>query len=157
MFNVRNKRITFYVVQDELNPVNFLTLTCSKKDAIEFAYTYLKIQHIEHFKLWCDLRELDYNTEMAWELYSRKCITKEELKRYRIRKVSYTFNAVASMLRMFGRCNPIGCSFDTPTEYNYLKQKLETQKFANWFSNAINKSMAQNQNLEKEKEDNNGK
>ncbi len=150
-----NKKITFFVVQDKenKNPSNFLTVTCTKEDAIEYAYTYLKIQHVEHFKLWCDLRELDYNSKEAWNLYSKKCLTTEDLKRYIIRKITYTFNELTAILRMFGNCPPLGCSFDTPTEYSYLKYKLETQKLASYFSNAIKEAMDKKENKEEAKED----
>ena len=33
-------------------------------------------------------------------------------------------------MRMFAGCLPLGCSFDTPTEYLYLKNKWDSQDAA---------------------------
>lgn len=127
-FNKNNKKISFFIVQDNKDSPNFLTVTCKKEDAVDFAYKYLRVKNFDHFKLWCDLRELDPQSDSAWERYFQTCLTIEEKRKYLIRKVTYKMNDLAAILRMFGGCLPIGCSFDTESEYNYLKYKLQSQE-----------------------------
>lgn len=128
IFNRNNKKVRFFVVIDKENPERFLTLTCNKKDAVDFCYKFLRIKKFNHFKLWCDLRNLNTADNSSWDLYYNQCVTPEEKRNYIIRKIVYKFNDVAAILRMFGGCMPVGCSYETKSEYEYLNYKLETQK-----------------------------
>ena len=96
----------------------------------EYGYKYLRLKHFDHFKMWCELRSLSIDSEAAWATYFTKVLTYEEKAGYAIAKQTYKLNNLAAVLRMFGGCFPLGCSFDTETEYLYLKTKLEAQEEA---------------------------
>lgn len=134
----KNKKVTFFVVQsiDDCNA--FLTIVCDKKDAIEFILKLLKLEKLNHFQAWCNLRNLDPSSDAAWSLYFNTCVPKEDKMKYVIRKIYYKLNDVGAILRMFGGCSPLGCKFDTPQEYDHLKQVLETQKLKEQIELALN-------------------
>lgn len=137
MWSRKNKNISFFVVLDRENEQNFLTLTCDKEDAFDFAYKFIKIKNLNHFNMWCDLRGLDKNSDQAWNKYYIDCVSIEEKQKYIIRKITYKLKDVSAILRMFGGCLPLGCKFDTEQEYNYLKYKLETQQLAQNLTNQL--------------------
>lgn len=65
LFNKNKKKLTFYVVQHKSNPNKFLTITCNKQDAMDFCYRFIRIQNLDHFKSWCDLRDLNIDDDAA--------------------------------------------------------------------------------------------
>lgn len=150
MFNKGNKVITFYCVSTLDDPSKFLCLTCTKNEAIEYAYNYVRLKNYDHYQMWCDLRNYDKNSMSSWDEYFFKVIPIEEKRKYIVKKIKYKLKDVVAVLRMFGGCSPIGCSFDTQTEYSYLKQKLEAQyNMFEAFKNTFEKSKE-----EQEKKDN---
>lgn len=50
--------------------------------------------------------------------------------RYEIGTITYSMNDLAAILRMFGGCMPLGCSYETETEQGYFNRKLNNQRFA---------------------------
>ena len=139
------KKLTFYIVvptekllSKEKKP-HFLTITCKKDEAFDFIIKLLKLEKLNHFQMWCELRGLDKDSEKAWNKYFNTCVTREEKQKYAVNKITYKLNDVASIMRMFGGCLPLGCKFDTPSEYEYLKYKLESQKMAEELSQAFKK------------------
>lgn len=158
ILNRNNKKISFYVAQDKKNISKFLTLTCTKQEAVDFCYKYMRIQNFNHFKLWCVLRELNVDDENAWKKYYDNVISIEEKKQYIITKITYKLNDVAAILRMFGGCLPVGCSFDTKEEYNYLNYRLETQKATKDLAQNLQEAFEKaKEELEKEKDQENVK
>ena len=147
LFDNRKKKVEFYAVCERDTPGNFLTITCTKAEAAEYAYQYIKIKNLDHYEMWCNLREYDPASEKAWDEYFEKCISREEKLKYLITKITYKLKDVAAIMRMFGNCPPLGCSFDTQNEYNYLTYKLETQKHAATLVNKLNEA------IEKQKEE----
>lgn len=130
MWDRSKKKIHFYAVTNKNQPKQILTLTCTKMQAVDFCYRFLRVKHFDHFKMWCEMRDLDVNSESAWSTYFNNCIDKEERCEYLIHKKVYELNNVAAILRMFGGCLPMGCKFDTENEYKYLEYKLQTQEIA---------------------------
>ena len=59
MFKKSNKKILLYVVSSRKNPSKFLTITLTKKQAIEYGNSFLKILNLEHFRSWCELKGLN--------------------------------------------------------------------------------------------------
>ena len=159
IFDKHKKKINLFVAQDKDDPSRFLTVTCTKEDAVDFCYKFLRIQKFNHFKLWCDLRKLNVEDESSWDKYYSQCVTIDEKKKFIIRKIRYNFNDVAAIMRMFGGCMPVGCSFDTKTEYDYLNYKLETQKATKTITDTLQDVFSKaKEELEKTAEENtNGK
>lgn len=123
LFNNKNKKVYLYAVVKKDNTKNFLTLTSSECDAIEYIKNLLKILNFSHFTAWCRLKEIDVNDDKSWVEYLAVCAS-EQLEEYSIVKVSYLFKDIVAMIRMFGHCIPIGCSFDTPMEKLYLAEQI---------------------------------
>lgn len=130
MWDKNNKKVILYTAFEISNPQQILTITPNKEDALDYILKFLRIKHFDHFKMWCELRGLDVSTENAWLEYFNSCIDNQERRQYAVAKRKYTLNQVAAIMRMFGGCMPLGCTFDTPAEYNYLRYKLETQEVA---------------------------
>ena len=121
----REKKIEFYVAVAKANPTKFLCITNNKEEAIEYVIQYFKLLKFEHFKMWCDCRNFNPADDLVWFKYYNEVISKEEKNDYEVHKIGYTLNNLSAILRMFSGCFPIGCSFDTPTEYEYLEDKLK--------------------------------
>lgn len=128
MFNKNNKKMLLYVVSLRSNPSKFLSFTVTKKQAIEYGNSFLKLTHLDHFTSWCELKELNPDLEDSWNIYYLECISKEEKQDVVIHKIYYKWNDIVAIMRMFGGCVPLGNSFNTQSEYSYLNFKLETQK-----------------------------
>lgn len=125
LFDRKNKKINLFVLTKRSDPDRFLCVSVSEKDAIEYAHTALKFIHDTHFQAWCALRDYDYKTAHAWDEYFDTCITYEEKSEYLITNVTYKLKDIVAIMRMFGGCQPIGCSFETPVEYEHAKHKKE--------------------------------
>lgn len=123
--NKKNKKVYLYAVIKKDDSKNFLTLTLSKYEAIEYIKNLLKILNFSHFKSWCLLKEIDVNDDKSWTEYLAVCAS-EQLEEYSIVKVSYLFKDIVAMIRMFGHCIPIGCSFDTAMEKLYLADQISS-------------------------------
>lgn len=122
----KKKKIKFFgVIYNKIKNGAFLTVTNSKKEALEYLLILMKMNHLFHYKLWCEMRNFSINSEEAWVQYFRDCITEEEKSSYKIISFHYTVANIASLARMFAGCIPLGASFDNEAEYSLLKNKLE--------------------------------
>lgn len=121
------KKITLFTVQKVENLDNLLTVTTSKKQAIEFAHKNLKAEHLDHYTRWCDLHNQDADSKEAWDTYFEDCISIEEKSSYYVIPIVYDAEQVAAIIRMFTECRPIGCSFDLPLESAYFED-LDAQQ-----------------------------
>ena len=74
----------------------------------------MKTKNFDHFKSWCELRELDFKEPLSWELY--KNFVRMDLSGYRIRKFKFDKKELASILRMNYGCVPLGCSYESEME-----------------------------------------
>lgn len=149
----KNNRTYFYTVYlKDCGPQNWITVTCSKKDAREYVHRVLKLEHMEHYKMWCELRDYNIDSPETWYKYFRTVLTKEDICKYLIGEISYGPNELASVIRVFVGCQPIGCSFDTKNEYDFLKYQVETQEQAQKISEKIKEEMQRLEEMQKEKE-----
>ena len=63
--NRNNKKVYFYAVIDRNQNNQILTIACNKKDCIDYGYKFLRIKHFDHFKMWCELRNLNVDSDAA--------------------------------------------------------------------------------------------
>ena len=129
--NPNKTQVSFFAVFKKENPDAFLTITVKKQEAIEYALKLLKLEHLSHFQAWCMLRDYDYNSQKPWDKYFEECISEAEKSDYIISKISYNIKDLAAIIRMFGKCAPLGCSYDTPVEYEYAKAQANQQEICN--------------------------
>lgn len=109
----------------------------------------MKVKHYTHFSEWCRYKELDENNWESFYLYYSNVITQEEKEDYLIHTMFYRKKELASVLRMFARCIPLNCSFETPAEHKYFKeQEIVREKFGNMLNKFKNE-------LEEEKSEDN--
>lgn len=59
--NLKNKGIYLYVAVLREKPKNFLTITLTEDEALEYIKKSLKILNFSHFTAWCKLK--DYNVD----------------------------------------------------------------------------------------------
>lgn len=119
IFN-KKKQITVYALINTQVKNTFLTISDNKHDMHEYVMALLQIQHQAHFEAWCQLRALDKEDFANWITYYSSCVSDEEKSSFQAIKIKYRLQDVAAIMRMFGNCFPIGCSFDTEAEYEYF-------------------------------------
>lgn len=126
-FNNKNKTLKLYILSKGDNLDNFLCVALSKKDIVEYLNKLLKFEHLPHYQAWCSIHEYDAESNVAWKEYFDTCIDFPEKSRYKIANVTYKLNDVVAIMRMFGGCIPIGCSFETQSEHAYMKYQRELE------------------------------
>lgn len=134
MFFKKKFKYTVYAVVDKNNPKKFLTVVLNEKQAYEFLTTFLQIMDADTFVAWCNTNNLNPREIDSWKQFAQTQYILDKLKNYEIKKLSYKKEEIASIIRMFCQCVPIGCSYDLDAEYNYLQQKMEiiTDNNENW-------------------------
>ena len=131
LFNENNKKFIFYALSHNSNPDIFLTVCATKNQAIEYLDTTLKQRYWSHFQAWCILHDRAISDICSWQEYAVECIPTQEKADYTIFKIMYRKSDIAAILRMFGDCVPIGCSFDTQLENEYQRSRSELNDFEN--------------------------
>ena len=124
MFFKKKFKYSVYAVVDKSNPKKFLTVVVDEKQAYEFLTTFLQIMEADTFVAWCNTNNLEPKNIDNWKKFAQTEYILDKLKTYEIKKLSYKKEELASIIRMFCQCVPIGCSYDLQAEYNYLEQKL---------------------------------
>lgn len=125
---IHDKKLRFFTVVEASAPANLLTIVLTKGEALEYAETRIYVEHQEHFQSWCALRNYDAEDADAWTEYLTVLIENDALEdNYLIMPVTYYYDNIASILRMFGGCAPIGCSFDTAAEKIYWNASLGSE------------------------------
>lgn len=120
------KEFTMYALMQKSAPNTLLTLCLHKDEAKEYAHTLLREKYLYHFQPWCIRNGYDMDSYYAWNIYFNESVPDYEKDDYVIKKISYKYENVAAMLRMFGGCQPIGCSFDSEAEVDYANTKNAT-------------------------------
>lgn len=123
IFN-KKKQIIVYALISKSIENKFLTISENRLDAYEYAMAFMRLQHQNHFDTWCELRQLDKDDINNWLQYYDMCIEDDEKNNFQVVKVRYNVKDVVTILRMFGNCFPLGCSFDTEIEKEYFKAVL---------------------------------
>lgn len=132
MFN-KNK---FYAVSMKSHPNIFICYCTSKAEAREYVYSFIKAKHQTHFSEWCRYKELNENNWEIFYQYFNTVIDDEEKKNYVIHSLKYNKKDLAAILRMFGSCIPLNCSFEKEIEHKYFNEK---EKAREKVSNIIDK------------------
>lgn len=125
MFN----RITLYGLVTTESPKIYLTIVARKQQAIEYAKRLLLLDHQSHFTQWCSYRNLACTDLNAANQYFRDCITDSEKKSFKVVKIKLNNQGIATSLRMFSGNIPLGCSYESPIEYEYITDQINKNKF----------------------------
>lgn len=126
MFNFlkKKKKVFVYLVYRNEQEDSLVTILSQQDQINEFIDRMVIIDHWKHYVAWCKLRELNYKTKTSESAYIDnfyKIATQEDIKHYTyiVKKVAYNTDAIASILRMFNGCVPIGCSYEFKGEFAY--------------------------------------
>lgn len=115
----KEKKLNLFGVSKKDTPDVFLTITNTKDESLEYVKKDILFKHIEHFRSWAQLRNLDWTEWDTQDTYLTDCIDIEEWSNYYIVPLYYTYPEIASMIRMFGNYIPLNCSFEFPQEKLY--------------------------------------
>lgn len=90
------------------------TVTRTRKQALEYVETAYYYNSKAHYSTWCAMRGLEEG-DASWGRYARDVLSgKPDL--FDVRKVRYGMDDLATLIRSFCGCKPIGCSFDSELE-----------------------------------------
>lgn len=121
--------ITLYMVmlKDVSKPENRMIFTISEKvsECESYLNNLMLLDNKEHFISWCNIHECPVN-DLSWKKYLKLDIV--DKNKYVIRKVKYSKNDIASILRMFNHCIPMG-GFETENEIKLFLNNLPQDKF----------------------------
>jgi hypothetical protein len=106
-------------------PEKIITIVSTKAQANEYIIKVLFNEYKEHFTQWCSLRNYDVNAKESWELYFKTVIPMEAKSKFLITNLRYNEADLLAILRMFSHCQPLGCSYDTLLEYNYIANNIK--------------------------------
>lgn len=121
-------QIQIYTVVSKQDLSKFLTLVNTKDQCREFVSNIFKVERREHYLSWCDLKEVDADDASNWECYYNTCVSPVDKNEYLIKPITYQWQEILGIMRMFGGCVPIGSSFDTAMEKLYFQTLMETKK-----------------------------
>lgn len=141
--NLKNKGIHLYVAVLREKPKNFLTITLTEDEALEYIKKSLKILNFSHFSAWCNLKDYNVDDEASWEEYLYTCAS-EQLEEYAVLKVFYLYKDIVAMMRMLGWCIPMGCSFDEPLEKLYFANQISPDIINEAFKNIGKDKVSEN-------------
>lgn len=126
-----------------------LTIAKNKQQVRAYARAFLRLNNMEHFKLWCDLRQIDYKDELSWDEYMRTCIPEEILLQYRIKKLCFTKDKLAETCRLAANLLPIGLPYEGDIEYKKFENIIRASKEDPSFIKEINDIATFNDRLAK--------
>lgn len=123
----KDKSIELLFILDESNPyldedkliLNILSVVATQEEAEEYIDKRLFTINFEHFKSWCELRNLAIGKD-SWLQYKLLVYNP-----YYYEKTKVDYHSIASLMRMFYGCTPIGCSYDTIIETSALLDRLD--------------------------------
>lgn len=154
IFKRKPKQITLFAVTQNyidtdvaVRPEDlvFYTLTSTRQEAEEYINKRLYIENKQHFKSWCELRELDFLDVDSWFAYvDSGGLTDEKLIKYIITKVRYRVRDVATVFRMHNKSIPIGTSYEEAIEYFNIIEHLSDEQ-ANQLEKRMKEEMSDNQ------------
>ena len=142
----QNKKLYVYVTIKKNDPNTFLCVTLFQEQALEYAMKLLRLNHDEHFRQWCAVRNYNVEDSKSWDEYYVNVVTDEEKKEIGVMKIYYPYSNITAMIRMLCGCNLLGCSFDTDAEKTYY----ENLKPLKELEEAVNKELDR---MQKEQEE----
>lgn len=122
--NLFRKKVGLYLIYKDENENSLISVVEKKQQVDEFIRRTILVYHYKHFKAWCKLKNIDYTDPLSENAYIDNFIItsdEETLNQYTyiVKKAYYTKASIASILRMFNNCLPLGCSYETNAENVY--------------------------------------
>ena len=125
------KKISLYVISkssieatDEEFRQNIVTFVPKKNQILEYINKKLIVNHYDHYKQWCNLNAL-VDTVEAEKEYIKTCgKTWDDYAQYTFKKFTYTIDEIASIFRIMNKCIPVGASYETNSEIEYMNEYL---------------------------------
>lgn len=118
---------------EALSKLEVYCITTTKEEAKEYIDKLVFLKHRTHFLSWCYLNKIEYlptqdeyPPKEIWDKYYNVCI-KHNPPEYIYGIASYKLEDIASILRIFSRCVPLGCEFEKP---------IEAIQFQAWFNDS---------------------
>lgn len=127
---IKNKKLKLFFILDKNNLYidektkvpNIISVVANKRNAEEYIDKRFFIECFDHYSSWCSLRDLPIG-DQSWLKYKE---VQKNPYYYELTEVNYA--TVASLMRLFYGCTPIGCSFDTLLETSTILSKLEEEQ-----------------------------
>ena len=101
-----------------------ITFVASKEEAQLALDRIVYLDHIEHYMLWCKLRELapGFLSE-SWSMY-HATLTEEDKKKYTLVEFKYSLQDFISILREYAECDPLFLPYESRNELDtYLDRE----------------------------------
>lgn len=119
--------IPMWAVIDNDYPDDPVTFVSTYDEAIMALDQYLYLKHYTHFRQWCPLHGYKVDHSKAWLAYSKTVLREEYIGSplYTIVQINYEPNVIASLLRAYNHCTPMGLPFDTPEEIDEFATRME--------------------------------
>lgn len=127
------KKVALYIISkcpqnssdDEFNK-NICSIVSSKKQIKEFIINKSVLDHKEHYNQWLINHMLPDNISSR-KIYFSLVIDDldSSAKNYCFKKNIYTIDGIASIFRMFNKCEPVGCSYEHFFEYDYYNSFVQ--------------------------------
>ena len=119
--NLFSKKFKFYLVCEADNDESIVCVCSTVNEIGEFINSKILVDHFDHYKSWCELKNIDFNDITSKRTYLINYFnnsSEETLDKYNyiIKKINYDKNTVAAVLRILHGYVPLGCSYETPEE-----------------------------------------
>lgn len=126
------KKIKLYAIStapvtatDEEFRKNIVTFVKTKPDILEYVNKKLIVDHYDHYKSWCRFHNLNEESLEAQIAYLDKVgHTWEDTSKYSFKRYVYSIDEIASIFRIVNKCPPVGASYETDTEIEYMRNYL---------------------------------
>lgn len=123
-FRKKEPRIILYMLYKDPE-YKELVYICANKDEIEeFTTKKILLDNYLHYSSWCKLRNYKEDDKHAQNEYVENLLLESEKAReeynYYLAEVNITRQSVAGIFRIINGISPVGCSFETRAEYNFL-------------------------------------
>lgn len=115
------KKLAFYIVSQAIKDKDILcSIVCSKDEAREYILNKTILANFEHYSRWCELKELNPKSFETKAKYIQ--VVQPESETYKVKKILFTQSGLASILRMFNGCIPVGAKYETGEEILYIEE-----------------------------------
>ena len=123
-FRKKEPRIILYMLYKDPE-YKELVYICTNRDEIEeFTTKKILLDNYLHYSSWCKLRNYKEDDKHAQNEYVENLLLESEKAReeynYYLAEVNITRQSVAGIFRIINGISPVGCSFETRAEYNFL-------------------------------------
>lgn len=144
------KKIKLYVISkcplgstDDEFRNNIVTFVTEKKQVIEYVNKRLIVDHYDHYKQWCEVHNLDIcNPDAENEYLKTVGATWDDYCQYTFKKFIYNLNEIASIFRITNKCSPVGTSYETAAEIEYMEKYYSyCKQFIDMFQDNKEKSV----------------